>query len=115
MLGMDIMGRYVFQILFVVMLIMSTSCTAMYHGFSTKVTLESQINYGSSDTLKLVAEGKRKTNNKKNTYYFFAHLLLPPNLHSAHLPIRTVSSSLTEKSFRFLTVFKSLSEVFSSR
>lgn len=78
------MGRYVFQILFVVMLIMSTSCTAMYHGFSTKVTLESQINYGSSDTLKLVAEGSRKT--KEYNGVVFPYVL---KVRHNNMPVRT--------------------------
>jgi|GEM_PF-1991713 len=48
---------------------LTTSCTAIYHGFSTKVTLESQTEYDSADTLRLVAEGVRKTKEYNNVTF----------------------------------------------
>ncbi len=48
---------------------LTTACTAIYHGFSTKVILESQTEYDSADTLSLVAEGICKTKEYNNVTF----------------------------------------------
>ena len=48
---------------------LTTACTAIYHGFSTKVTLESQTEYDPADTLRVVAEGVYKTKEYNNVSF----------------------------------------------